>query len=811
MVIQSLGRGSSGYKEAGDELGRGLGALGGAIGAHVMNSRDKKRQIADTTEGYIASGVPPHQAAKMARADAATQRPFFNEHIARGGLQFAPEPPTSSSQQQEQPQTQSNPRTPQFMPRTPQFMPQASQMSQSSTMQPNLLQVSRQGLGQLNEASGQGMMSGQPRDQLAAAQSGIAALQQAQLRGATGYPDQQRQLSQQNVPQQRQPGQFPSASTPTGQPMQLPAEGQRAPSNAMRQQPGGDDTWQKRMAGPTTTKLLQQGAAKDKAEIMKIDKEAGVAEQVLPLLEQIYDLNREGKAETSQASFRFGPFKFGGKPTQVTALLGGIPAAARAEIGGAGTKKERAQVIKKWINKYQQAEDKKHISDDILNKTNGFIPGNFKEYVNDQMGYRVSQGEQAPALNQSKDKSTEGEQTLGIKKKEFSEDMTEEPRSSLLGQAAAPLVRAGETVLGLPGTIDKFVRSFGEFPIEKQKREERERDGIAEPYRLPTIEGLREKTKELTGDTFEPEGYASELYQDIASKAILMLSPTGPGTLLAKAGQALLGAGAGVATREALRVGGAGPVVQALGEVLVGAGASSGRFKDAVMGQYSKLVQEADAALTGIPKINILSPAGGATAAGKGNTKSFERAISEIANDVAGRAMKGRSWMMDRLKDIMQAISGPYVPVKTILNAKKDLLTWAKKIPEGAEEPFKKLMGVIDDSLRNYGAKNPDFGIPYAKSEVLLTAVNNADKVRQTIEKSRGLSGLTRNWAVGPLVTIGKKIVGGSAETANLLIRNPEARRLYSKAYASALAGNVATSAEYLRRQSKALKDEAVS
>jgi len=284
-----------------------------------------------------------------------------------------------------------------------------------------------------------------------------------------------------------------------------------------------------------------------------------------------------------------------------------------------------------------------------------------------------------------------------------------------------------------------------------------------------------------------------------------MLSPTGPGTLLAKAGQALLGAGAGVATREALRVGGARPVVQALGEVLVGAGASSGMFKNAVMGQYRKLVQEADAALIGTPRININRPAG------TGNPKSFDRAMSEIANEVQGGAMEGKSWMMDRLKDLRPITDEWSIPVKAIWNAKKDLLTWAKKIPEGAEELFKKLMGVIDDSLRNYGAKNPDFGIPFAKSEVLLTAVNNADKVRQTIEKSRGLSGLTRNWAVGPLVTIGKKIVGGSAETANLLIKNPEARRLYSKAYASALAGNVATSAEYLRRQSKALKDEAVS
>lgn len=215
------------------DIAESFAPLGEALG-HLAGSKVHQVRLRNA---YEQAGMPKNQAEAVSRLPRQQQQHAYEQWVERAGF------PEQQSFQQAAPQLQQQQSAPsfQFQPQTLQrvaglqALQMAPQVRQQVPVQSPLMQASQQGLGQFNQAAAQGMMSGQPREQLAAAQGGIQALQKAQ-QGLLGYQPQQQQLAQQNIAQQRQPGQFPSAITSTGMAPLLPSNApQIAPRAPMMQ------------------------------------------------------------------------------------------------------------------------------------------------------------------------------------------------------------------------------------------------------------------------------------------------------------------------------------------------------------------------------------------------------------------------------------------------------------------------------------------------------------------------------------------------------------------------------------------------
>ena len=822
------------------ELGEGVSNLSGAAGTGLGYLIASKVAQVRARNAFESFGMDKQQADALSRLPMKQRNNMLNDLAVRKGYKEAAGPTFGQAISQTSPQTQQRFAALAAMNAIPQQQQmQPMQATQAQPITSPMLQAQQGAQIPLQQAQAQMAMGG-PRGMLQGADQGLQALQQARQQGLLGYQPQQQaqQPAQVTTQPPRQPGEAPRPIVQPGQAPVLPSEGYiPGLRQALRQpfaQPQGMQgeipieyqglgliPYQGKLGitGPKLTpekraeaekdwyerqiKLKKDISLKQKDKLKKIYNEADEADKVLDVLKQLREVNKTGQV-TDRSGLRIFGARIGGtqETKQAEDLLRGLPDEIKAQLSISQNATQRAKKINEFINKYETAQAKRNVLEELIDENYGWVPEN----INKKIEARI------------KEKAASNREQLEQQQKQIEEPISEKyaypEQTNYIAQALAPVARAGELILGIPGNVQEFAmgpqKSNAEIMQEMTKTFEKQ--GVSqEPAiqrfmqaaqqnpqafggaRLPTTQNLRETTRSLTGQTFEPTGYLSELYQDVMSKAMTMALPGSQLTFL----RALIGATSGVAAREALKGVGVGPASQAIGEFLVTAGASSGQFKDALLNKRQQLYTAADAAL---PQATLQAK--------EVATPALYRKVQQVYNEIADRSMEGKDWLIDRIAEIDPIIRQPKISVKEIWDIKKDFNSWYDKVPNGVRNQFGKLKDIFKQELDQYSVQMPQFGRPYQEAEALSRAISDAEKVRETIEKSKQLTNLSKVWGIGGITRGVRTLLEPGSELYALLSRNPTARQVYASFYKQALAGNVTTAVQSMKKLNRILEEQ---
>lgn len=816
-------------KEGNAELVSSFGPLADALG---VLAGGKLRQLKHRA-AYHNAGIPENQAEAWSQLPAAQQQQAWKEYIGRGGLQYTGEQeqqaPTPAPVQPQQP-FRMQPETLQRVGALS-AMQQAPQMMQRQAGITNPLQAAYAGAQAGPNYQAQ-LATGNPQNQLQAATSGIQALQKAQLSGALGYQPQKQELAQQQMAQQKPVGSAPTLQNTGGIAPKLPSEGPRAQSDESgipQEYRGlGLKPWQKPnrrnyaeiMASPKLAdektlekefykkqiKAKENISKKEKDKVDKIYKDADYVEKhnIIQNLRDLQNINKTGQvlASKDQAGWFYG--KTINSETELAKdLIAALPPKLKAHLSIELKPEVREKRIKALLTKYENDVKKRNALEEAIDENNGWTPENVNEVVNkrakankepvEPREYKQEQQRESPQQQEN----IQEEQNLTGSNKYARPEETNFP-----AQVVAPAVRAAESIGGIAGNVSpekpheqilqEMGQSFKRHGVENEPSIQRfakaaqEHPEVFGNVNFPSTENIREKTKEFTGNLFEPTGSKSEKYQDWTSLALQLFNPLKGQSKVAPFVRAASGATAGILTREGLKSFDASPEVQGIGQFL-GTIVGMGGARPAVKAITSKLYDLSKTAAKQLGKD-----------AQKVKMKPLRHRVNNLWDPIKNEDKQGIEWLRDRVAGLNRIIHHDEVPIETLVDHKRNLSDFYDEVPKGVKKPFDNLYNMVRDEILKFGEKHPSFGESFAKAEALESGLHKAHEFTAAVEGNGILNGLWRG-------IMGKIAKAGITEAVDMgtLLSNNEIRNIWAKAYTTAIAGNTNEAINYTRRLKK--------
>jgi len=386
--------------------------------------------------------------------------------------------------------------------------------------------------------------------------------------------------------------------------------------------------------------------------------------------------------------------------------------------------------------------------------------------------------------------------------------VTTETKGSWGRDIARTVARGTESVVGLPGDIAGAALGLGSYlsggkiPTYDQVQEKM-------PISLPTSEQVRTGvTKKLTGEYLEPKNESEKFYDEVVGDLASFMIPI-KGKIPFK-GAILRAVGGNTASWLTKEVGG-GEGWQAgakLGFNLL-AGLPGGRSKLSTKMEESYKTAEA---------------------LGKG-AKHTAKSLQEETNKIMKFADSGietpvKKFLKGPISNIQDHIAKGNISVDNAWQLKRDVnsLIGDMATPRAAKPYLKKLTNNLNDVLKDYGKKNPEFYKNFSEAEDIYKGLNQASSVNRFLQKNVNIEDTLKNPLVKGLFLGGVFMHGGvpgeiaaigSAYTARegvkaleFLKNSKQARTFYANTVKASLAGNTATASRNLSKLDKLAEEK---
>lgn len=405
-----------------------------------------------------------------------------------------------------------------------------------------------------------------------------------------------------------------------------------------------------------------------------------------------------------------------------------------------------------------------------------------------------------------------------------------------LGRTGArTLARGAESVLGLPGDIAGGLLGLSNYAIDKVTGHK----PLPSRLPIPTSEDIRNNvTKPLTGNYLEPQGSTEGFWDDIVGDAATLLVPVKGKVPFKKALVGALGRSAAGNTAKWAAEGVTGsPLVGAVAKIgsMALAGTSGGRkhlegLKKSSYDNAFKNVPEKTKIDVRPQKFQIDKLKNKISTSDIPDKKfllerieSFDKLVSKnIPSEVKS------SGLLDQFgKPITQTTSareGGKALLQEIINLKQG---WNQHLGDAnlskqSKNYLKKMVGIANESVNNYGSKNPKFYKDYKIGEELTNALQGTNYVQKFLSKSPLLQSTVKNPIVKHLLgvgavtaittkplqsaSLGAGVLGvyESAKAYQLLSRSPEARKYYKALIQDSLKNDSKAAAKNLEKLDKA-------
>lgn len=373
---------------------------------------------------------------------------------------------------------------------------------------------------------------------------------------------------------------------------------------------------------------------------------------------------------------------------------------------------------------------------------------------------------------------------------------------------ARTLARAGESIAGLPGDIVSGVTGLVNYGVNKLTGLQ----GPLEDIGLPTSEGIRKNvTQRLTGDYLEPQGSGEEFYDQIIGDAASLLVPLKGKVPFAKAvGGALARSAIGNTAQWAAE--------KVTDSPLVGVGAKIGAMALASTAGGRKELgnlknQSYKDAFSKIPE------------KAKFNFNPEKQKLEKLANTISKGDRPDKKFILERFQAIDNV--SPEIGragIKDMIDLKQD---WNKylsdpSLSKSSRDSIKQAVGIVNDGIKRYGLKNPEFFKPYQVAEELTGALQSTNYVQKVLAKHPALRDKVNNpilqkflwggafYGVGHASIPALAGVGATALTAKetakayqLLSRSPVAQRYYKDVIEATFKNDVKAIAKNLSKLDK--------
>jgi hypothetical protein len=395
-----------------------------------------------------------------------------------------------------------------------------------------------------------------------------------------------------------------------------------------------------------------------------------------------------------------------------------------------------------------------------------------------------------------------------------------EPESttkSILRQTGQYALRGAEGFLGVPGDIADVAgrvsewgaRQSGQTPYKsyEEKKAAEEKDPL--DFKIPTTSKLRQYSKDIFGDTFEPKTRAQEVIGQTAEDIGSFLFPLG--------GQVKL-----------LR-----PVLTAVGKNVAGLGG------EAIGGEKAKNYTELGSlfmmGLLKRPKINELRNSLYEQSRllrdekDVVNASDLSKSISKIEKDLlkGSPTAVSKASSLKTIKEIKSKIKDKNIAIGELEEFKKDIneaASNAKIWQEGATSGKRnktslKLVGKeIDNAIEQYGKKNPEYLKKYRDANKVASAIYRGEDASNFIEHAldktgKGVSDLTKTifliqHPIFHLASFGKGIVKPPYKILTHVFQSPDLQKHYLGILRSVSRENVAVTSKLIQRFDEKIKKD---
>ncbi len=381
----------------------------------------------------------------------------------------------------------------------------------------------------------------------------------------------------------------------------------------------------------------------------------------------------------------------------------------------------------------------------------------------------------------------------------------------MMGQLGA---RGAESIVSLPGELAEFGERF--VPRETLKKGA-EKIGLGkgaeilldtfEKYApskaLPRKQEVRQFTKDLFGDTFEPqteaEEFVGETFGEFASLVFPFLGAVKPLRALITT----IGANAAKQTGEWLGLSDKASSMMKLGTYVLGSFIQPGTAKNFYERNYK-------AAGEALPE--------NATVSSTRLSASLDGLEKELRKGGVSSADTGA---LKQIRNIRKQMEGAQTPIDSLIAGKRKInidrgniyeqLKGNKSGIRTANRNMEKISKIVDDSLSEYAKQNPEWGKYYREANNAFGAFQNSQKASKFIKGSLG------RWAVkhaafgallGHLGGIKALAVGGAAvvlpyqvsKTLSQIFNSKPLAKEFQKLYQAALQGNLKAATESVKK-----------
>lgn len=402
-----------------------------------------------------------------------------------------------------------------------------------------------------------------------------------------------------------------------------------------------------------------------------------------------------------------------------------------------------------------------------------------------------------------------------------------EPKESIGANVGRQLGRSGsraaETILGAPRAFGEFLEGLvpekalkkgaAKIGLEKPVSKAIELQKKFAPYKLfPKSEDIRENvTKKLFGKTLEPknqwEAKADEFISDFAALAIPL-----PGSQFKLLKPGLLAAGGNIASDVVGKMGGSEKeqTYAKLGTILAGSLINPGSAKRLSSDLYSQArkARPADAKVSAQKLVRHSDDLEKQLLKGDPSASSKKKTLSLI-KDIKSKVKNGEIDVeeLEQFKrDINEARSGLFDEFKTDKVGRKS-----------AKHHLDTVSKFVDNSLTEYGKKNPEWKAFYRPANEVHGAIAQSKRVRNSISRHSKMLGFPTLLAelglfhVGGLPTAAATTAGaaaafGTGELVARVMKSPTLRKHYMNLINAALKDDAVVMRENLKKLDEELK-----
>jgi len=365
---------------------------------------------------------------------------------------------------------------------------------------------------------------------------------------------------------------------------------------------------------------------------------------------------------------------------------------------------------------------------------------------------------------------------------------------------ARTIARGAEAIIGLPGDIAGATLGIGSYlsggkiPTYSQVQEKL-------PISLPTSEQVRTGvTKRLTGEYLEPQGEGEKFYDEVIGDLASFMIPV-KGKIPFK-GALVRAIGGNTAALLAKEAGG-------------GEGWQAG----------AKLGFNLLAGLPGGRKVltsKMEDSYKTAEALGKGARQSAKELAEESSKLIkftnTGIETPVKKFLRGPLGEIQDNIVKGNISIDNAWQIKRDVNSLIGDIatPKAAKPYLKKITNNLNNVLKDYGKKNPEFYKSFSEAEDIYKGLNQASSVNRFLQKNVNIEDTLKNPLIKGLFLGGVFMKGGiPAEIATigtaygaregvkafeLLKNSKQARTFYANTVKASLSGNAAAAARNLAK-----------